>query len=338
MKFSSGFLYLCVVGQNSILRQLTERVTHRLQQAYTPKTWKTYKNMFILYMSFCVCMGLAPLPFSLLSVLTFVEFLAFNNLQPASINNYVSALRFHGSWFNYPTDVLQHPRLTALLKAVYNTSKSAPKFKGVFDIPTLTALIQVCEVFPSSILYKSLYLLSFFGFLRISNLLPSSITSFDPFKQLCRGDVLFYPQKAIVVLKWSKTIRSLKTATYIVIPRLHDSILCPVNALLKLYDQFPMHTNAPLFSTREGIITQSQARAHLKKCLHILRLDTDRYTFHTFRRSGATIAFNNDVQIQFIKRHGTWQSDAVDCYLISDLQNASKVADMFTKLLATTTT
>ena len=68
-------------------------------------------------------------------------------------------------------------------------------------------------------------------------------------------------------------------------------------------------------------------RAHLSKLLTALNLDTKGYSFHTFRRSGVTLAFNNNVSIQNIKRHGTWLSDTVHTYILSDPCRASAVSD-----------
>ena len=92
-----------------------------------------------------------------------------------------------------------------------------------------------------------------------------------------------------------------------------------------------------MFITSNGEVTQSQARNHLAMCLKKLGLDPSVYTFHRFRRSGATLAYNQNVNIQSIKRHGTWVSNAVEAYIVSDFNNASVVADMFQNMFSTTT-
>ena len=57
-------------------------------------------------------------------------------------------------------------------------------------------------------------------------------------------------------------------------------------------------------------VTQNQVRSHLKQMLTYNNLDPTTHCFHTFGRSGVTLAFNNGVDISHIKRHGTWLSDA----------------------------
>ena len=114
-------------------------------------------------------------------------------------------------------------------------------------------------------------------------------------KQLCRGDIIFDVSHAIVIVKWTKTLQSCHRGTFVLIPRLPSSPLCPVIALQAMFTQYPVHKNAPLSVPNLGVITQHQVGQHLAKILALLQLDPKMYTFHTFRRSGATLAFNNDV-------------------------------------------
>ena len=71
-----------------------------------------------------------------------------------------------------------------------------------------------------------------------------------------------------------------------------------------------MSENQPLFCIDNLPITQVKARSHLKKILHLMGLDPSYHNFHTFRRSGATLAFNQNIDLQRIKDHGTWSSGA----------------------------
>ena len=90
-----------------------------------------------------------------------------------------------------------------------------------------------------------------------------------------------------------------------------------------------MPPNAPCFATQHMSLTEFAVRKHLKSLLVHLDLDTDLFTFHTFRRSGATLAYNLNVNMDHIKRHGTWKSNAVEAYIVSDPNMASGVAKTF---------
>ena len=48
----------------------------------------------------------------------------------------------------------------------------------------------------------------------------------------------------------------------------------------------------------------------LKLVITNLGLNPSQYTFHMFPRSGASMAFDNNVQFENIKQHGNWQSEA----------------------------
>ena len=157
-------------------------------------------------------------------------------------------------------------------KAVEQTGTSIPVYKGVFDVSTLTSIIHLCIQLPHHITFQALYLV-FFGFFCISNLVPSSKFAFDIRKQLCMDDILIQPSNAIVIVKWSKTLQSIKKGTFVIIPRLGQSPLCPVKTLEKMLNVSTQHSNAPLFSTSEDILTQNQVRSHLSKLLCVLKLD-----------------------------------------------------------------
>ena len=81
-------------------------------------------------------------------------------------------------------------------------------------------------------------------------------------------------------------------------------------------------------------MTNTRVRRHLKSILHLLGLSWSPITFHTFRLSGATLAFNNNVDIQNIKQHGTWTSDCVWWYMNDSADAGSQVATSFAKLLS----
>ena len=107
----------------------------------------------------------------------FIEFLTYNGVKHVSTLNYVSAIRSQLKWFEVSTDVLDHVKVKLMLKAVAGTIRDHPKVKGIFDIPTLVS-IHTCNLLPHPLVFKAIYLLSCFSFLRISNVLPPSPLTF----------------------------------------------------------------------------------------------------------------------------------------------------------------
>ena len=71
----------------------------------------------------------------------------------------------------------------------------------------------------------------------------------------------------------------------------------------------------------------------MKTCIASMDLNPAHYTFHSFRRSGASLAFDSSVALENIKQHGNWRSEAVWTYLNSTPTAASVTPLTFQKLL-----
>ncbi len=115
-----------------------------------------------------------------------------------------------------------------------------------------------------------------------------------------------------------------------------SSPLCPVAAFLELIATYPVNHNCPMFSFMRGgclvVVTQRQVRQHLATVMARMGLNPQHHTFHTFRRSGATLAFNLRVPLQDIQSHGTWLSDAVWTYIQPSLTHTA-IPQAFKSLL-----
>ena len=200
-------------------------------------------------------------------------------------------------------------------------------------------LQQILEVYDSlqyPILFKSLYLFTFFSFLRLSNILPHSVRQFDGTRHLLRVDLIFSYQYCTVIIKRSNTLQDRQQSRTISIPNLGQSPLCPITALQIMFQKFPADINSPLFCQwRLGKLiplTDSVARKHLKQVSSILQI-TPPLTFHLFRKSATTWAFHNGVPMQQIMQHGSWSSDAVWRYIHSLPTPDSQVSHTFRRFL-----
>ena len=189
------------------------------------------------------------------------------------------------------------------------------KLNKIIDVSLLVKITEECDYMYMGQIYKALYLLSFVSFLRLSNLVSHSVATFSPLKQLARADVIFKPGKMIILVKWSKTMQNNNQIKFITVPRILNSPICPVRAISNLLALTPRGPNLPLFQVKynqEWVpLTDTRVRRHFAQVLSRLNLAGPGYTFHTFRRSGAAFAFNNNVALQNIQKHGTWTLDSV---------------------------
>ena len=128
----------------------------------------------------------------------------------------------------------------------------------------------------------------------------------------------------------------------IAVPRIPNFIICPVVAIKNLLDITPRGSNLPLFQLKlaqEWIpVTDNRVRRHFSLILAKLNLSKAVFTFHKFRSSGAAFAFNNDVTLQNIQKHGTWTLDCVWRYITDTVNAREQVANMFRNKLSSKST
>ena len=117
-----------------------------------------------------------------------------------------------------------------------------------------------------------------------------------------------------------------RRASYIIqILYVENLLFCPVRTLKALQRSRPLSPQSPLFATDflpYSQIIDTHIRDALQLVLSILNISTVGHGFHTFRRSVATLAFDNNISLQNIMTHGLWCSSAIWTYL----QNASHAA------------
>ena len=320
------FLYL-VLELSPGTVQLATSACNRLLQSFRPATQRTYSRMFQDFLGFLVASGLSLGQVNIYILLAFLQYLHSNALTATNICNYLAGIRAFFILHGLPTDIFQDHRIQMFVKSLKINRPLMIKSNPVFSTDMLTHIVLQSQKFEFSHIFTPLYLLAFYSFLRLSNIVPHSFMSFDVSRHPARGDVIFAQTSAVVILKWSKTNQLRNKVNYVTIPVLPHSPLCPVVALKTMIQKIPAGKNDPLFLIpKRGQflpLTDSMVRKHLKRVLKALGWENQKYTFHTFRRSGASWAHDHGVPIQAIKDQGTWSSDCVYRYISSDTQFSS---------------
>ena len=272
-------------------------------------------------------------------VLSFIEFLIYNGLSHNSIAAYVGAVKAKFLVYNLPIEMFQHQWVRMILKSTSRNLPACHRIKGILSIAELRKLVNICDSMHNGYVYKALFLLAFFAFLKLSNLVPSSINMYDKLRHLSRGDFIIVNNQAFVIIKWSKTLQAQSDHAVIQLPTLGSSELCPVKAIKCMMDKVPLPPHSPMFVLPCGgshvCLTESKVRKTLKDIINHMGLDPLTLPFHSFRRSGASWAFANNVAIQEIQSHGTWSSEAVWRYIVTNPTNEKSVANTFQNLLYT---
>ena len=177
-----------------------------------------------------------------------------------------------------------------------------------------------------------IFLFAFFLMARSSNLVPKSVHSFDPKKQLLRGDIFTSHDFLLVALRWSKTNQSGGRVVQVPLLPVAGHPLCPVSAFHSMCRLSPASDRDPAFGVHKGKkffpLTYSQFQSYLGIVVNAVKLNASGFSTHSFRRGGATWAFKAQVPSDLIQIHGDWASDAYKVYLECDLEQRAKVAEM----------
>ena len=138
-------------------------------------------------------------------------------------------------------------------------------------------------------------------------------------------------------IKWSKSNQFRDRVQVITLPRLKSSILCPVRALkqaMALYNPAPHDPLFQIFSAgRWSVLIDSRIREVLATLNVKLGFPSNKYTFHTFHRSGATSAYNSNASLQSSKKHGSWSSDCVWTYIQENESSDKEIAQTFAPIV-----
>ena len=173
-------------------------------------------------------------------------------------------------------------------------------------------------------------LFAFFLMSRKSNLVPDSVHSFDAKKQLTRGKVVINKGVAIVAFEWTKTIQSRERRLKIPLVNILGSILCPVNAYIRMCKVIPTPDDSPAFVLRKQYrlvpVTYPQFLGKLRYIINKTGRVSELYSSHSFRRGGATFVFHSHTPSELIQSHGDWENDANKVYLEFSIADKISVA------------
>ena len=272
------------------------------------------------FLTFTSYFGLTPLPASLQTTLVYLQFLSRSFSTSQSIRNYLNGVKFLHSMVGLNFPHLDHFLVKLTLRGLARIIDTPPKHAKPMTSAILLSFLPYLNLsIPLHATLWAAFLVAFFTFARLSNIVPDSTDSFDITKQFARADFISHPDHLLVLFKWSKTNQFHSHVTPVPLSALPGSPLCPVVAFDRMVRLVPAPKLAPAFC----LLTQPErlplSRGLFLKSLASLILRTGLspkgFTGHSFRRGGATCAFGAGVPGELIKQHGQWRSDAYLRYL-----------------------
>jgi integrase len=308
------------------------------RQAYAAGTFSNLHTQFRSYLAYCVHFGRTPLPADLDTVCGYAQFLS-RTLRPGSISNYLSGVRTLHAFLGVAYDFSDDFHLKLLIKGIRRTHPYVPHRATPVTPQILLQFYHNMD--HTSSLHKTVWsccLILFFTLSRLGSVLPSSSRCQDTDAILTRDRINFSSEGLVVTLLRTKTIQFGRRRLHIPLLKL-GSVLCPVQAYknsLRMLGQ-AQSSIIPAFVFRDNATLR-----HLTKRLFIRTfravvtqfvVGDARFTGHSFRRGGATWAFQSGVPGELIQVMGDWSSDSYKQYLEFSMENKLKLAALFSHSL-----
>ena len=305
----------------------------------TKSSYRTHRNT---YFRFCASMGYDPVPVNPERLCQYTAFLA-RSLCVSSISLYLNVIGILHRQFGLPNPLINNWPLKTLLTG-FRRSNSHPSHQKLPITPVI--LLRIFSNLNMSCSFDASFwaicLVAFSGMFRKSHLLPMSTSAFDATKQLTKDDFQFFTWGAQLTIRWSKTIQFRERVVRILLPLIPYSPLCPVTACSRAF-RFTYQSSGSsqafnwLHPTTLSIqtFTYHSFSTKLRGLIAELGLQAGDYTSHSFRREGASFAYQAGVPIELIKVLGDWKSNAVLLYLTITLTIRLQSVNILSKHIIT---
>ena len=167
---------------------------------------------------------------------------------------------------------------------------------------------------------------------------------FNPSKQFTTSDFQFHSWGILLTMRWSKTIQFCERVVCIPLPQIPGSSLCPVQAVTQAF-RFTVQADSDSqaftwldqSSLKIRVLTHRAFNSKLRETLRSAGITAAAYAGHSFRRGGASFAYQSVVPLQLIKVLGDWRSSAVLLYLTIPLNIRLQSATLLRKAVLTPT-
>ena len=203
---------------------LASRASERIKRAFRPKTKASYAAMFKFFVAFCIIMKKPVNCVDLKVVLSYMECLACNQCLAAVIANHLSALKASFRVYNLHFQIFDHPQIKLFLKSLKINRPLSLQPHNITDISMLSQTCAACDGLRMRLVFKVMFLVGFFGFMRLSNLAPHSLAAFDMTRHFTGADMFITRRYVKLLIKWSKTIQDRNKKQLITLPKFHLSL------------------------------------------------------------------------------------------------------------------
>lgn len=298
---------------SELMASLKSHLELLLSNDLTPASRQLYKRAFRLYAQFYQkCFQTCfRLPISSEELALFISYLHANRYAAATVSSYISALGYVHRLKAIPdptTSFIIKRLLRCVHRTASNTDSKLPITECILH-QLIESLPFVTRTLYDRVLFRSMFLLAFFAFLRIGEITtgkdsPQNTIKYNAVKLFGRQNV---PSRLEIVLsdfKWQQSHRP----TMLSIPcNTSNPATCPVKSLME-YMSFRGSSEGPLFChpPNKGI-SRAYFNQFLHKAVQFAGYDPNKYKSHSFRIGvaiKAAILGFSELDIQHMGRWG----------------------------------
>ena len=116
------------------MSHLSKSAATRIQDAFRPKTQRCYKMLFRTFVAFCVFVKLSLKNVNEKNVISFLEYLAQQNISVHMLANYVAAIKANFIIYNLDKTCLSDPKIKYFLKSVRINRPLAVPRKNIMSV------------------------------------------------------------------------------------------------------------------------------------------------------------------------------------------------------------
>ena len=251
------------------------------------------------------------LPAQSKTLVNYMQFLTIKMKALGTIRSYVAGVKTLHELLDLDVAAFNSIRVKLMWMGLENTITHVTKRAIPISPEILCNIKSTLDMSRTNdVAFWALCITAFNILARKSNLVP--VSTFDPQRQLSRGNLVFGDNYVDVHVHWTKTRRAHEDPLVYPLYRIPRSRVCPFEALKAMFKRIPANADAPCFMWEDG--TPIKYRQFLAKLRGALKdagyQEYKRFGTHSFRAGGASWAARSGVPSEMIRLLGSWQSDA----------------------------
>ena len=301
---------------------LDAEVAHTKGESVKDSTKRNLLTQLTSYKKFCDTYMLQYFPADNRQICRFGQHLSRTFKSPDAVGNYQSAIRTFMALLGMPIPNPSEKEMRMFNQGLKRIMDHEVKQAAPITPEILLRMSRVVNYTSQTDMVAWVAtLIGFTMFLRKSNLVPDTMTTFDPFKQFRRKDFNSTGPLSVMMaeITWAKNIQFRQKILRLPVLPVDNKAICPVLWVHYMMQKVPALADDPAFTIwvdgEKSALSANQLIERIRAWLKLIKENEEEYSLHSLRRGGATFAHQCNIGGEMIKRLGNWASDAYKRYI-----------------------